>query len=320
MKNILFFNNGRASLKAGLLLLNLQKKDEVLIPEYVCDSIIQPFDELNLKLVFFKVNEKLFPIWSDVKKKISKKTKAILMIHYFGFPNDVENFLKFKKNNNICLIEDYCHGYKGLYKKKSLGSFGDFSFNSMKKIIPNINSGGVLKINSTELQRNSNKCLENTVVFKISFITHIINKIRFFAKYIILNFFRLNFLRPKYENYYFSKKAINTNFFLGDHDSFKIICNYNYKQAIKKRFKRYKFFENLLINRGIKPLYKLSVNNIFPWYYVGILNAKNQRKYIFDWAWRNNFDCYSWPKFPKQVENYKSNKDLWNKIICFKID
>ena len=100
---------------------------------------------------------------------------------------------------------------KGLYKKKPLGSFGDISFNSLKKIIPNINSGGVLKINSNELQRNSNKCFENAVVFKISFITNIINKIRILAKYMLLNFFRLNFFRPKYENYYFAKKAKKTN-------------------------------------------------------------------------------------------------------------
>ena len=69
MKNILFFNNGRSSLKAGLLLLDLEKKNEVLVPQYICDSVIQPFKELNLKVVFFKQNRSLFPIWNDVKKK-----------------------------------------------------------------------------------------------------------------------------------------------------------------------------------------------------------------------------------------------------------
>ena len=91
-----------------------------MVPQYICDSVIQPFKELNLKVVFFKQNRSLFPIWNDVKKKISNRTKAILMVHYFGFPNDVENFLKFKLRNNIYLIEDYCHGYEGFYKKNYL--------------------------------------------------------------------------------------------------------------------------------------------------------------------------------------------------------
>lgn len=319
MKNILFFNNGRSSLKAGLLLLDLEKKNEVLVPQYICDSVIQPFKELNLKVVFFKQNRSLFPIWNDVKKKISNRTKAILMVHYFGFPNDVENFLKFKLRNNIYLIEDYCHGYEGFYKKKLLGSFGDISFSSIKKIITNINSGGVLKINSIELQDKPMKYLENLAVLKSSYTRKVINNTKTFMKYFLSNLFRLNFFRPKYENYSFSKEAKNTNFNFGDRESFKIFSNYNYKKSIKERFKRFKFFENLLRKKGIKPLYKLSSPNILPWYYVGILNSKKQRKYIFDWAWRNNFDCYSWPKFPKEVENYNFNKNLWNKIVCFKI-
>ena len=52
METKLFFNNGRSALKAGLKILNLKKKDEVLVPEFICDSVIQPFKDLNITPIF----------------------------------------------------------------------------------------------------------------------------------------------------------------------------------------------------------------------------------------------------------------------------
>ena len=120
-------------MKAGLILLDIKEKDEVMIPEFICDSVLQPFNELKIRPIFFKVHDNLNPNWKDVNKKYTTKTKAIMMTHFFGFPNEINLFKKFKKDKNILLIEDYCHGYNGKFYGKKIGSFGDISFSSLKK-------------------------------------------------------------------------------------------------------------------------------------------------------------------------------------------
>ena len=59
-----------------------------------------------------------------------------MMIHYFGFPNEIKKFLNFKKQKKIFLIEDYCHGFNGKINNFELGKIGDFSFSSLKKYFP----------------------------------------------------------------------------------------------------------------------------------------------------------------------------------------
>ena len=101
MDKNLFFLNGRSALMAGLMILKFQKDDEVLIPQFICDSVLYPFKDLKIKINFYKVKKDLKPDWVDINKKYSNKTNAIMMIHYLGFFNDIKKFLNFKKKKFI---------------------------------------------------------------------------------------------------------------------------------------------------------------------------------------------------------------------------
>ena len=59
MNKNLFFLNGRSALMAGLMLLKLQKNDEVLIPQFICDSVLYPFKDLKIKTTFYKIKKKI---------------------------------------------------------------------------------------------------------------------------------------------------------------------------------------------------------------------------------------------------------------------
>ena len=170
MDKNLFFLNGRSALMAGLMILKFQKDDEVLIPQFICDSVLFPFKDLKIKTTFYKIKKNLNPDWVDINKKYSKKTKAIMMIHYFGFPAEIKKFSNFKKKKKIYLIEDYCHGYSGKKNKIKLGNIGDFSFSSLKKIFPDTISGGILKINNKKIHNtNLIENLKNYKNFKLFF-------------------------------------------------------------------------------------------------------------------------------------------------------
>ena len=63
----------------------------------------------------------------DLKKKITKKTKALMLVHVLGNCTEMNNLMKIIKKNNIILIEDTCESLGSKYKNKYLGTFGDFS-------------------------------------------------------------------------------------------------------------------------------------------------------------------------------------------------
>ena len=132
----IFYSSGRAALAE--VLEQLKPQHPILIPSYLCESILQPFIEQNLDYEFYKVNEKLIINTENLKEKLENKTySAIYFINFFGFYDK-----KFRKNykngvfGNIQLIEDCTHSAlvpNVLGKQKY---FGDFIFGSLRKTLP----------------------------------------------------------------------------------------------------------------------------------------------------------------------------------------
>ena len=70
----------------------------------------------------------------SILKLINKKTKAICVVHYGGYPAEIDKISKIAKKNKLFLIEDCAHALGGKHKNKNLGSFGDFSTFSFQAI------------------------------------------------------------------------------------------------------------------------------------------------------------------------------------------
>jgi len=106
----------------------LNKGDEVLIPSICWSTSLWPIIQSGLKPVFVDVDRENFNInLQDLKKKISKKTKALMLVHVLGISTNMDKLMKILKKNRIILIEDTCESIGAKYKKKFLGTFGDFS-------------------------------------------------------------------------------------------------------------------------------------------------------------------------------------------------
>ena len=131
----LMVNSGSsANLLAFQCLINpyrkqrLKKGDEVLIPSICWSTSFWPIIQSGLKPVFVDVDRENFNIdLKDLKKKISKKTKALMLIHVLGVSTNMDKLMKILKKNRIILIEDTCESIGAKYKNKFLGTFGDFS-------------------------------------------------------------------------------------------------------------------------------------------------------------------------------------------------
>jgi dTDP-4-amino-4,6-dideoxygalactose transaminase len=145
-----FFFSARYALVAAIEALGLQPGDKILLPSYNCGVEIDPLSHFGIEPVFYKINKDLLVDFDDLLNKISSRVKAILITHYLGFPQPVDQIQEICVDRNLLLIEDCAHALLSSYKGRPLGSYGDAAFFSLLKTLP-VPNGGVLVLNREDL-------------------------------------------------------------------------------------------------------------------------------------------------------------------------
>ena len=132
--NSLMVNSGSsANLLIFQCLINpmvkrLKPGDEVLVPAICWSTSLWPIVQSGLKVKFVDIDLNTLNIsLSDLKKKVSKKSKALMLVHALGNCTDMKKLTSICKKNNIILIEDTCEALGSTYRNKPLGTFGEFS-------------------------------------------------------------------------------------------------------------------------------------------------------------------------------------------------
>ena len=142
------FSLSRTALKFGLKSLELVAGDNILVPGYICDVALHPIQKIGLNIFKYPITDSFLADWSVIERIVNKiEIKAILLVHYFGQPQEIKSFKEFCNKNNIFLIEDNAHGYSGKFENKLLGTFGDIGISSPRKIL-GLPSGGILYFKS----------------------------------------------------------------------------------------------------------------------------------------------------------------------------
>ena len=174
IKHAIALNSGTSSLYSALLSLDLKEQDEVLLPSFTFISTWEAVIESGLKPILIDINQTDYTIdISDIKNKINSKTKAIIPVHLYGNPVNMDELLEISNKNNIQIIEDACQSLGSKYNNKytgTLGNLGIFSFSATKIITSG--EGGMVVTNDNELAnkikliRNHGFNRENNVVIK----------------------------------------------------------------------------------------------------------------------------------------------------------
>ena len=145
-KFALALNSCTAALHLSLMLLNLKKGDEVITSALTFSSTINSIIISGATPVLADVNSETQNIDpKEIEKKITNKTKALIVVHFAGRPCDMTKIMKIVKKNKIKLIEDCAHSIESKFDNKHLGTFGDFgcfSFYATKNL--SIGEGGML--------------------------------------------------------------------------------------------------------------------------------------------------------------------------------
>lgn len=142
-----YTNNGRT---AGIYLFehcgDFKEDDVILLPDYLCLTVILSVSLPKLKHKFYKVDRELNIDIDDLRSKIDEKTKAIYIIHYFGFPQRkeiIDELKNIRKEKKIELIEDITQTL--FSRDKDCMGFGDYILCSTRKWFP-ITDGGLLAV------------------------------------------------------------------------------------------------------------------------------------------------------------------------------
>ncbi|MBS1635498.1 MAG: DegT/DnrJ/EryC1/StrS family aminotransferase [Bacteroidetes bacterium] len=146
-------SNGSVALDAAVMALDLEKGSEVIMPAFTIISCAAAIVRAGLVPVLVDAD----PVtWNmnvhDIEKKITSKTKAIMVVHIYGLPVDMDPVLKLARTNGLKIIEDAAEMHGQTYKGRPCGSFGDisiFSFYPNKHITTG--EGGMIVTDNEEL-------------------------------------------------------------------------------------------------------------------------------------------------------------------------
>ena len=152
-KNVLVTSSGTAAIHLAYLAIGLKKGNEIIVPGYGYLAAANMAKLLNLRIVFADVDPNSFCVTEkNIKKVITKKTKAIVITHTYGNMCEVDKINRLAKKRKIILIEDAAEALGSKFKSKFSGTIGDigiYSFHATKNVTTG--EGGAVLVQNKKL-------------------------------------------------------------------------------------------------------------------------------------------------------------------------
>lgn len=153
VKYALAHNNGTAAIHSALFSLGIGHGDEIICPSITYWASCLPVYSLGGTVVFADIDPRTLCIDAkDLEKRITERTRAIVVVHYLGYPADMDEIMEVAGRHNLKVLEDCSHAHGSMYKGKMVGTFGDvsaFSLMSGKSLATG--EGGILATNDRRL-------------------------------------------------------------------------------------------------------------------------------------------------------------------------
>lgn len=157
--SVIATGSGTDSLHLAYILAGIKKGDEVITPVFTCTATNIPLLYIGAKIKFADVDINTMNISVEsIKRLISKKTKAIVVVPYGGLPCDMDKINNIAKKYKIPIIEDAAHALGAKYNNKPIGAISDFttfSFQAIKHFTTG--DGGMLTIKNKKLEAKAKR-------------------------------------------------------------------------------------------------------------------------------------------------------------------
>ena len=147
-------SSGTSAILLSLMALGIGKGDEVIVPAHTFIATATPAIFLGASIVYADIDPETYTIDpAEIQRKISRRTRAIIPVHLYGHPCDMDPINKLAGEYSLHVIEDACQAHGAAYKGKRTGSLGDiacFSFYPSKNMTV-LGDGGMITTNDAEL-------------------------------------------------------------------------------------------------------------------------------------------------------------------------
>lgn len=149
-------SSGTSALQLALMSLDIKKGDEIILPPNTYIATAEAVSAVNAKPVFVDVDPETYNIDPKlIKENITDKTKAIIPVHLYGQPADMNPILEIAQEKNLFVVEDACQAHGAEYKGRkcgSIGAVGGFSFYPGKNLGA-FGEGGAITTNNEEIAK-----------------------------------------------------------------------------------------------------------------------------------------------------------------------
>lgn len=149
-------SNGTTAIHLALLALGIGKGDKVLVPSLTSIACANTIAYTGAAPVFLDSNKEYWCVDpNEIRKKIDKQTKAIMVVHIYGHPCDMDAIMEIANSKGIPVIEDCAEAHGAEYKGKKVGTFGKIAcFSYYGNKIITTGEGGMCLTNDSELAEN----------------------------------------------------------------------------------------------------------------------------------------------------------------------
>jgi len=250
--------SGTDALFLSLRALDIKDNDEVITTPFTFIATSESIVRVKAKPVFVDIDYDTFNISSkEIEKKITNKTKAILLVHLFGMPCEMNRILEIARKYNLKVIEDCAQSFGSEYKNKKTGTFGDAGCLSFfpSKNLGCFGDGGIVITNNKDVYE----------------------KIRILRNH------------GSIDKYYYKMHGVNSRLDTIQAAILRVKLKYIDKW-IEKRIELAKYYNKLLDNKEniITPKIPSYVKHSFNYYTIRV---KKHRDFIKDYLKKNGVSC-----------------------------
>jgi len=308
-----YFAHARTAFWYGLQQLPMERGQKMLLPEYICEVLLHPMEELGIDAVFYPVDDRFVPDWEIIKDILNRQSvHAFLLVHYFGQPQDIERARNFCVQHGLWLIVDNAHGYGSKLNGRLIESFGDMGVSSPRKQLQ-CASGAVLYLNGKPLESMS----YSLPVYPVSRSKEILRRLaRPFPR---IKAGLLRMIRPEPD---FSDPSafpeIRMEYQMADRDSERRILSENWSNHATSRREAWKARRNFSLENGLQPVWENPHPESCPWLMPVYVSSPEDRLHWLNWSRKNGINFSPWPALPESVlQSSPSAVDRWQRLLCF---
>lgn len=305
------FSHGRTALTYGARSLGLPKGAEVLCPDFICHTVPESLERAGLRIRFHPLGDDLAPDWSALDRVPRAGAAALVMVHYFGVPQDAARYREYCDARGWRLIEDNAHGHGAEVDGRLAGTLGDIGIASPYKSFP-IRNGALLFLPpGTPFEPPRLSCQPVGLPVRLG---------RAALRLALDTQPRLRAaVRPCPP--YSSQAAFRDQRIQDwamDAWSYDELLRADFPKLRTRRQALYRIWQEWTSPHGLTPVFPVPPNGAMPLVYPAFSPSLAASERWFRWGHRHGIDVHSWPTLPATiVREDGAAMRRWERLVCF---